>query len=206
MLVALDNVGDSVLSSPLFKKWMGYVDDFNKKNPAKEESWFLILCSNYYDHDLGKSIDKAMKDPNTVEMAKLAEKERMKEWLEKWRYSPDHAFRSLKLNKVGEKVFLSPKFELWVKYLDDWYKAFSSNKMTMIDGIRGNYHDLELVPMLAAAEKVPSTQKLASQLQDALVDKWIAEKKTVAYLKGWLIRDASSDEMLERFTTKLNGA
>eukprot|EP00644_Phytophthora_capsici_P011623 jgi/Phyca11/123179/e_gw1.50.121.1 len=31
-MVALDNVGDSVLSSPLFKKWMLYVEDFNKKN------------------------------------------------------------------------------------------------------------------------------------------------------------------------------
>eukprot|EP00644_Phytophthora_capsici_P018561 jgi/Phyca11/575389/estExt2_Genewise1.C_PHYCAscaffold_730050 len=31
-LVALDEVGDSVLGSPLFNKWMLYVEDFNKKN------------------------------------------------------------------------------------------------------------------------------------------------------------------------------
>eukprot|EP00644_Phytophthora_capsici_P011641 jgi/Phyca11/123341/e_gw1.50.123.1 len=35
-LVALDDVGESVLSSPLFKKWMLYVEDFNKKNPSDE--------------------------------------------------------------------------------------------------------------------------------------------------------------------------
>ncbi|KAK1935646.1 hypothetical protein P3T76_010341 [Phytophthora citrophthora] len=45
--VALDSVGDSVLSSPVFTKWMNYVDDFNKKNPGKEESWFSTLHNSY---------------------------------------------------------------------------------------------------------------------------------------------------------------
>ncbi|KAK1948531.1 hypothetical protein P3T76_000820 [Phytophthora citrophthora] len=183
---------------------MDFLDDLNKKNRANKESWFLTLRSNYYDHDLDKIIDKAMKDPNTVKLAKLAEKERMKEWLEKLQYSPDQAFHDLKLNQLGEKVFSSPKFELWVKYLDDWNKANFHKKMAMIDGIRGNYKDLDLVPILAAAEKVPSTQKLVSQLQDVLVDKWVAEKKTLAYLKGWLTPGASSDDILKQLTTKLN--
>nr|AMJ52088.1 RxLR128 [Phytophthora capsici] len=201
-MVALDNVGDSVLSSPLLKKWMLYVEDFNKKNPGKEESWFLPLRVNY--QNLGRTIDKAMKDPSTVKLAQLVQKENMKEWLERWKYSPNMAFRELHLNKAGEKVFSAPNFELWVKYLDDWNQAYPSKKETMIDGFRGNYHDLDLVPMLAAAEKAPSTKKLASELKDALVDKWVAEKKTLAYVKSWLKGISSSDDMLERFTAKLN--
>ncbi|KAL3670767.1 hypothetical protein V7S43_003955 [Phytophthora oleae] len=193
---------------PLFKKWMGYVEVFNKKHPTKEDSWFVSLRDKYQGDDLDIIIDKAMKDPSTVKIAKLVEKERMKEWLEKSKYSSNMAFRFLHLNKasLAEKVFLSPKFELWVKYLDDWNQAYPSQKTTMIDGIRGNIHDLELVRMLAVAEKVPSTKKLASQLQDALVEKWIAEKRTLADLKSWLNHLASADDILARYTKKLNSA
>ncbi|KAG3010537.1 hypothetical protein PC121_g16052 [Phytophthora cactorum] len=35
-LFGLDNVGDSVLSTPVFKEWMNYVKIFNKENPKKE--------------------------------------------------------------------------------------------------------------------------------------------------------------------------
>eukprot|EP00644_Phytophthora_capsici_P011665 jgi/Phyca11/10476/fgenesh1_pm.PHYCAscaffold_50_\ len=205
-LAALDDVGDSVLSSPLFKKWMLYVEDFNKKNPANKESWFLPLRGNYQGDRLDEIIDKAMKDPSTVKLAKSVERERMKEWLEKWEYSPSTAFRKLHLKTAGEKVFSNPNFELWVKYLDDWNKAYPSNKMTMIDGFRDNYNDLNLVRLFTKAEKTPSSKKLASQLKDALADKWVAEKKTLDYVKSWYSHVPSSDDMLDRFTKKLNNA
>ncbi|KAK1935670.1 hypothetical protein P3T76_010365 [Phytophthora citrophthora] len=203
-LVALDNVGESVLGSPLFKKWMIYVEDFNKKNPAEKKSWFLPLRANYQDNRLDTIIDKGMKDPSTMKLAQLVEKERMEEWFVRWKYPPNSAFRNLHLDKAGEKVFSSPKFELWLKYLDDWNKAYPSEKATMIDGFRANYYDLNLVPMLGMAEKVPSTNKLASQLKDALVDKWVTEKKPLAYVKHWLKGIEYSDDMLERYTKKLN--
>eukprot|EP00644_Phytophthora_capsici_P019404 jgi/Phyca11/133475/e_gw1.494.5.1 len=130
----------------------------------------------------------------------------MKEWLEKWEYSPSIAFRELHLDKAGEKVFSTPKFELWVKYLNDWNQAYPSKKMTMIDGFLDNYHTLDLIPILGAAEKVPSTKMLASQLKDALTDKWVAEKEPLAYVKSWLNGVPYSDDMLERFTKKLNNA
>eukprot|EP00644_Phytophthora_capsici_P011624 jgi/Phyca11/123247/e_gw1.50.412.1 len=141
-----------------------------------------------------------------MKLAKFVEKENMKEWLVRWEHPPSVAFRELHLNKAGEKVFSAPKFELWVKYLDDWNQAYPSKKETMIDGFVDNYHTLDLIPILAAAEKVPSTKKLASQLKDALVDKWVAEKKTLAYVKSWLNGVPSSDDMLKRFATKLNSA
>ncbi|KAK1935674.1 hypothetical protein P3T76_010369 [Phytophthora citrophthora] len=199
-LVALDNVGDSVLGSPLFKKWMNYVEDFNKKNPAEKKSWFLPLRTNYQGYDLDTIIDKGMKDPSTMKLAQLVEKERMEEWFVRWKYPPNSAFRNLHLDKAGEKVFSSPKFELWLKYLDDWNKAYPSEKVAMIDGFRANYYDLNLVPMLGMAEKVPSTNKLASQLKDALVDKWVAKKVSPSQVKYWLNGIAYSDD---RYTTKL---
>ncbi|KAG3055045.1 hypothetical protein PI124_g23622 [Phytophthora idaei] len=39
-LLRLDNVGDGILSSPLFQTWKNYVEVFNKKRPNHQESWF----------------------------------------------------------------------------------------------------------------------------------------------------------------------
>eukprot|EP00644_Phytophthora_capsici_P018590 jgi/Phyca11/127991/e_gw1.73.91.1 len=62
-LVALDDVGDSVLGSPLFKKWMLYVEDFNKKNPGKEESWLFPLRGDYQDSGLDRMIEQGNERP-----------------------------------------------------------------------------------------------------------------------------------------------
>ncbi|KAK1935692.1 hypothetical protein P3T76_010387 [Phytophthora citrophthora] len=204
--VALDDVGESVLSSPLFKKWMVYVEDFNQKNPTDQKSWFVVLRGSYQGNGINQIIDKAMKDPNTVTIAKLVQKELLKESLEYWKYSPEKLFRFLNVGDAGEKVLSSSKFGLWTKYLDDWNQAYPSKKTTMIGGLHANYRDQNLVSILAAAEKIPSTKKLASQLQDALVDKWVAEKESLSYVKSWLngVHAPSSDDMLEQFTKKLN--
>ncbi|KAK1944361.1 hypothetical protein P3T76_004273 [Phytophthora citrophthora] len=195
----------SVLSSPLLKKWMVYVEDFNKKNPADLESWFLPLRGYY--NNLDNIIDKAMQDPKTTAFAKLVEKEKLKEWFENWKYPPRNTFRFLHLDEAGENAFSNRKFELWVKYLDDWSKAVPlSEKTTMLDSIRANYINLHLIPILGAAEKVLSTKKLVLQLKDALADKWVTEKKTLDYVKLWLKDKPFSDDMLQRYTNKLKSA
>ncbi|KAL3667801.1 hypothetical protein V7S43_007352 [Phytophthora oleae] len=202
--LALDNVGDSVLSSPLFTKWMSYVDDFNKKHPGKEESWFLPLRVNYQGSNLDKLIETARKNPKTTKLASMVEKERMEEWLTRWKYKPKDAFRFLNLNEAGEKTFSSPNFELWVKYLNDFNQKYPGEKTTMIDSIRANYKDLDLLDILPAAKKVPSTEKLAKNLENALLDKWVDEKVTVAYLKRWIGHVPSSNVWIQRYTEKLN--
>ncbi|KAL3670880.1 hypothetical protein V7S43_004065 [Phytophthora oleae] len=116
----------------------------------------------------------------------MVEKARMDEWLTLRKYEPKDAFRFLNLNEAGGKTFSSPNFELWGKYLNDFNKRYPDKKTTVINGIRENYIDLLLIRILDEAEKVPSTEKLAKNLETALIDKWVDEKVTVAYLKRWI--------------------
>ncbi|KAG1712706.1 hypothetical protein DVH05_000446 [Phytophthora capsici] len=80
-MLSLDTVGDSVLGSPVFTKWMTYVDDFNRKHPGKEESWFSKLRSEYQGYKLDKIIETARKNPKTTKIADIVEKARMEDWL-----------------------------------------------------------------------------------------------------------------------------
>eukprot|EP00644_Phytophthora_capsici_P013141 jgi/Phyca11/101500/e_gw1.5.551.1 len=202
-MTALDTVGDSVLSSPVFTKWMSYVDDFNRKNPTKEESWFVSLRSTYEGDFMDKLIETARKSPKTVKIANTVESERMKDWLTRQK-APEHVFHFLKLNKGGEKAFSSPNFQLWAKYLDDFNLQYPGEKTTMIDSIRANYRDIELMPILNEAAKIPSTEKLANKLQNALRDKWVDEKVTVTQLKGLFGHMPSSNDWIQKYAEKLN--
>ncbi|KAK1942981.1 hypothetical protein P3T76_005618 [Phytophthora citrophthora] len=202
--IALDSVGDSVLSSPVFTKWMSYVDDFNKKHPEKEESWFLPLRVSYQGNSLDRLIGTARKKPETIKLADMVEKARMEEWLTRWKYEPKDVFRFLHLNEAGDKTFSSPNFKLWVKYLNDFNLKYPDEKTTMIDNIRANYIDLHLLEILPAAKKVPSTEKLAKDLENALLNKWVDEKLTMAYLKRWLGYNPSFDVWIQRYAEKLN--
>ncbi|KAG2857335.1 hypothetical protein PC129_g11582 [Phytophthora cactorum] len=72
-LLRLDNVGDGILSSPLFQTWKNYVEVFNKKRPNHQESWFDPIHINYIPFLVESIIEKAMQNPSTVRIAKQAE-------------------------------------------------------------------------------------------------------------------------------------
>ncbi|KAE8981264.1 hypothetical protein PF011_g22102 [Phytophthora fragariae] len=73
----------------------------------------------------------------------------------------------------------------------------------MIDALKNNYPDWALVKMFAAAKKDPITEKLPMNLQSALINKWIVEKKTLADLKRMPMGGATGDEMIARYVEKL---
>ncbi|KAE9280002.1 hypothetical protein PR003_g28078, partial [Phytophthora rubi] len=115
----LDNVGDKLLSDPLFTKWMKYAKDFNQKNPKHQESWFTPIRGNYNPDPVKRMIKTAMNDPSTVKIAELVERERSKRWLDQ-KDPPRHVFHFLDLNKAGEKTLASSDFKVWAKYLNDF--------------------------------------------------------------------------------------
>ncbi|KAE9011124.1 hypothetical protein PR002_g15182 [Phytophthora rubi] len=198
----LDNVGESLLSDPLFMKWMKYVKDFNQKNPKHQESWFAAIHMEYKDEPVKRMIKTAMNDPSTVEIAKLMERERSKHWLDK-KDPPRNVFYFLDLDKIGDKALASPNFNVWAKYLDDFNQRYPNEKTTMIDGLMANYFERKLLRIFDAAKKDPSTEKLATDLQNALINKWIAAKEKPADLKRMLVGVPTSDEMVARYVEKL---
>eukprot|EP00644_Phytophthora_capsici_P018560 jgi/Phyca11/575387/estExt2_Genewise1.C_PHYCAscaffold_730046 len=201
-MLSLDTVGDSVLGSPVFAKWMAYVDDFNKKHPEKEDTWFTTLHAMY--GNLDKLIETARKNLKTHKIADMVEKMNMEDWLKRMKFEPKSVFRSLNLHKSGVNSFSDSNFALWVKYLNDFNLKYPEKKTTMIDSIRANYIDLNLIQILDELKKVPSTAILAKNLENALLEKWVDEKVTIAYLKGLIGHMPSSNVWIERYTKMSN--
>ncbi|KAE9040128.1 hypothetical protein PR002_g5130 [Phytophthora rubi] len=195
----LDNVGDELLSNPLFTKWMEYVKDFNQKNPKFQESWFTPIRLNY---DPQSVIKTAMNDPSTVKLAKLMQRERSKHWLD-MKDSPRNVFKFLELSKAEEKTIVSSDFKIWSKYLNDFNQRYPNEKTTMIDDLMANYIERTLLRMFDVAKKDPSTEKLATDLQNALINKWIDAKEKPAGLKRMLDGVPTADEMVARYVEKL---
>ncbi|KAE8966002.1 hypothetical protein PR003_g29689 [Phytophthora rubi] len=106
----LDNVGDSLLSDPLFTKWMKYVKDFNEKNSKRQESWFAAIRGKYNFDPVIRMIKTAMNDPSTVKIAKLVERERSKHWLDS-KNPPRDVFHFIGLNHAGDKTLASSDFK-----------------------------------------------------------------------------------------------
>ncbi|KAG6959470.1 hypothetical protein JG687_00008772 [Phytophthora cactorum] len=89
-------------------------------------------------------------------------------------------------------------------YLNDFNKRFPNQKESVIDGLRANYIDIHLLHILDAAKKEPRTEKMALNLQNALVNKWLVAKEMPADLTRRFSTVENADEMIRRYTEKLN--
>ncbi|KAE9299420.1 hypothetical protein PF001_g15447 [Phytophthora fragariae] len=202
MWLELDKVGDKLLVGPLFTKWMKYVKDFNQNNPKRQESCFAPIPMKYNFEPVKRMIKTAMSDPSTVKIAKLVERERSKRWLD-MKDSPRTVFKFHDLSTAGDKTLASSDFKIWSKYLNDFNQRYPDEKTTMIDGLKASYWDRGLLTMFDAAKKDPSTEKLATNLQNALINKWIVAKEKPADLKRTLNEGPASEEMIARYVKKL---
>ncbi|KAG6599847.1 putative RxLR effector [Phytophthora cinnamomi] len=196
----LDNVGNGLFSDPLFTKWMKYAKDFKKKNSKYQESWFTPIHMHYNDYE--GMIERAKNNPSTTKLAKLLEREQSKYWLDE-KHLPQHVFEFLTLDSAYKKTLASPTFKTWAKYLNDFNRRYPKDKTTMIDGLRANYNDRELLEIFNTAKKESNTEKLAMNLESALVNKWVAEKKPLADLKTDFDHLGFADGLLERYAEKV---
>ncbi|OWY98467.1 hypothetical protein PHMEG_00030765 [Phytophthora megakarya] len=106
------------------------------------------------------------------------------------------------LAKTGEKTLADPKFKRWTTYLDAFNERYPDKHTTMIDGLLGNLDDRDLVRMFKTAKEDPHTEKLATKLENELIDKWLAKNLKTDELKQMLSR-VDSAEIIEGYATKL---
>ncbi|EEY53715.1 RXLR effector family protein, putative [Phytophthora infestans T30-4] len=78
--------------------------------------------------------------------------------------TPKVALRFLYLHEIGEKTLVNPKFSTW--------------KTAVIDGLQAHDGNRALLQMFNAAKEDPSTKKLVTDLQSALILKWRDAKQT----------------------------
>ncbi|OWZ06647.1 hypothetical protein PHMEG_00021071 [Phytophthora megakarya] len=169
----LKDQGVDILASLLFYAWMKYVDAFKKRNSNHHQSWFYAIRSEL-EYGGVQTIEKGMQNPSTIEIAKRLEREWQNFWLDQGKL-PIVVFRYLSLNTAGEHVLVDQKFKRWATYLNAFNERYPDKYTTMIDGFLDNIGNRHLVQMLNAAKKDPESEKLATNLEDGLIDKWMAD-------------------------------
>ncbi|OWZ01365.1 Avirulence (Avh) protein [Phytophthora megakarya] len=194
-VLGLDDAGDDILSTPLFQPWLEYVKDFNKHNPNQRESWYDVLRirSNWFE--LERLIEQALANPNTAKIGKMVENRQKR--------TSDDVFHQLHLQETNEHTLVSPKFKLWSKYLDDFNERYSDQKTTVFDVLDKHYSDRTLLKMFNNAQNEPKSKKLATKLQNSLINKWLVDKKTPADLKKRFNDVETADELIQRYVKEL---
>ncbi|KAL4140099.1 hypothetical protein PRNP1_015174 [Phytophthora ramorum] len=200
-LFGLGDAWDNVIGNPLFKTWLTYVKTFDQGNPAKTD-WYVSLHMAYGDGGVESMVHKGLQNPSTVKIAEKVQGGLLKRWLVKEK-PPSVTFKwILRQPTADEKVFADPRFETWAKYLGDFNQRYPDKKTTMIDAFRASYNDRALLQMFDAAKKVPGSEKLVTNLENALLNKWVSAKETPAELSKMLSGVDTADEMIQRYIKK----
>ncbi|KAL4163942.1 hypothetical protein KRP22_004566 [Phytophthora ramorum] len=121
-----------------------------------------------------RGIASALKSLPGVDKAKeLLLKQQLAAYLKNEK-SADDVFTKLNLAKTGDKLFESPKFLAWSKYVDDFnMKQKDPEKVvSKIPTLTKQFGDASLAKMLEVVAQSPSTKRLAESLQAQQLKSW----------------------------------
>ncbi|KAL3663841.1 hypothetical protein V7S43_011254 [Phytophthora oleae] len=177
-LLKLKEEQNALFTSPLFLGWLKYSDEFNLLDPeAKAVLPFSTLKKHYEVEALAKMILAASKDPSTSNLAKRLHSEQLREWYSSLK-PPEFLFKALKLDKTGSKLLERPLFTVWKEYVELIKLMDPTIKSNLLTPLVKIYGEKKLVKILVAAENVPKTKKIATELQNLQINRWLDEKKT----------------------------
>lgn len=77
----INKVPDNLLTSPDFKDWAKYLDEFNTKYPDKKTTMFETFLHYYSDKCLSQMLIAAKKNPSTQETAAGLQTSLFNNWL-----------------------------------------------------------------------------------------------------------------------------
>nr|KAH7495965.1 RxLR effector protein PSR2 [Phytophthora ramorum]KAH7496246.1 RxLR effector protein PSR2 [Phytophthora ramorum] len=179
-MLGLEKAGKNLLSSPLFTTFTKFTDAYHAKNPDIRMTTYWIVKTHYFDVDVAKMILAAKKIPGAQSAGKRMEGVLFKEWMK----SPDNTFQVLELDRIKpSKLFESPMFAYWMKFMDDFHKSFPGQIVprTVLATI---YKDEDLVKAITTAQKNPKTKDLANKFETEVLKQFIfAEKQPIDVAK-----------------------
>ncbi|KAE9260880.1 hypothetical protein PR003_g34166, partial [Phytophthora rubi] len=143
-LLALDKAADSLLASPQLNTWISYMKLFNEKNPTKKTSLIATLTAHYGDKGLTKIVEAAERVPSTATIAKRVQNEQIQRWLGHGK-TPDKVFAMLNLDEAGTHFFMHPQMNTWVKYTDDFNKAYPDTEITLLSVLSKRFKEETVV-------------------------------------------------------------
>ncbi|KAE9265399.1 hypothetical protein PF008_g31871 [Phytophthora fragariae] len=165
----LDKAGDDLLRSPKFSVWVSYMTSITKEHP--KTAIVKNLASRYGDDTLARMLEAAKRDPGTTKIATRLQVAQMRDWIRGGK-SFDDVLALLKLDDGVDKILANPTLGV---YINQFNKINPGKQTNTIDRLTVQFGDEALAKMLEAAKKVPSTEKLAKELQVAQFAQWLAE-------------------------------
>ncbi|KAF1794890.1 hypothetical protein GQ600_12138 [Phytophthora cactorum] len=159
----LDRAGYNLLANPLFSTWIQYFDGFITHIHRTIMST-LLGCPYYNDQSLAKMVGSAMTVSSTDIVAQCVERA--------WQTitsTPKAVFKSLRLYTVDERRLDNPALKSWIRYTAEYNKQNPNTKSSMIGTLVEYYSEGLLLQMIIAAKNNPNTEKIASELQRALL-------------------------------------
>ncbi|KAE8903072.1 hypothetical protein PF003_g12694 [Phytophthora fragariae] len=172
VLLKLDKAGDDLLRSPKFSVWVSYMTSITKKHP--KTAIVKNLASRYGDDTLARMLEAAKRDPGTTKIATRLQVAQMRDWIRGGK-SFDDVLALLKLDDGVDKILANPALGTLGVYINQFNKINPGKQTNTIDRLTVQFGDEALAKMLEAAKKVPSTEKLAKELQVAQFAQWLAE-------------------------------
>nr|KAH7495970.1 RxLR effector protein PSR2 [Phytophthora ramorum]KAH7496251.1 RxLR effector protein PSR2 [Phytophthora ramorum] len=89
--------------------------------------------------------------------------------------SVDNMFELLKLDEGVSKLLTSPNLNAFVTYMNVFNRGNPAKETTLVKTMTISYGDELLAKALEAAKHVPSTRKMATDLQMAQFSMWLSE-------------------------------
>ena len=166
-LLALDKA-ETVLRHPENLAVLGnFVKQLKLADPKSKDSLIKALTIQYGDKGVFKIIEAGKQAPETARLAKRLQGEQFQYWLSVHR-RPKDVFAIMELDKAEDKLFEMPEIFSFVKYVDQ-FKEVYPRKPVSSKKLYSYIKNRNLVRMLIAAQKIPSTEKLAVRLQASCV-------------------------------------
>ncbi|ETL31795.1 hypothetical protein L916_15484, partial [Phytophthora nicotianae] len=111
--------------------------------------------------------------------------------------TPDELLTLLSLDKAGDQLLASPRFQTWSKYINYYNKEYPGEATTVMKKLTYHLGGEEVIGILAAARKVPSTEKAAAKLQAEQSKIWLSADKDPEELFKLLQLDKTGDDLLD---------
>ncbi|KAG7389266.1 hypothetical protein PHYPSEUDO_010824 [Phytophthora pseudosyringae] len=178
-LLQLNREGHDIFNSPLFNAWVRYTDDFRKINYGTQLTTIETLNNFYNDEILTKMIILAGQSSSTATMARRLETEQLRNWYIQGS-SPKDVFKALNLYSSRLKVFENPLYNVWSKYAAYLGATEPSYKVSLATILTDVYGEGNLLKVLRTGTLEPSTKKMATELQDELLNIWLRADRDLA--------------------------
>ncbi|CAH0493835.1 unnamed protein product [Peronospora farinosa] len=196
----LNEDGDKLFDNRLFHFWTKYVIYYNSwvKQEADKVSMLSVLEKHFdqltlldqisikQNSEITEHLMEELKNINMEDLAKAAVKVsndeialRVLKKIEKGflfrNYSPNDAFKELRLNEDGDKLFDNRLFHFWTKYViyyNSWVKQ-EADKVSMLSVLEKHFGQLTLLDQIKRKRNPDITKHLMEEIKDAGIENLI---------------------------------